>query len=72
MKYQLFLKTWLDGYYIKIFVNKMFSFEKRMSFFRSFFLREVEKIQLTIFISPAGSLELKEITPPRSEHLIHF
>lgn len=30
------------------------------------------KIQLTVFIAPAGSLEPKEITIPRSEHLFHF
>lgn len=30
------------------------------------------KIQLTVFIAPNGSLELKEITPPRSEHLFHL
>ena len=30
------------------------------------------KIQLTVFVAPAGSLEPKEITPPRSEHLFHF
>lgn len=42
-----------------------------MNSFRSFFEGR-GKIQLTVFIAPAGSLGLKETTPPRSQHLFYF
>lgn len=45
--------------------------KKKMSSFRGFF-EGGGKIQLTVFIAPAGSLELKETTPPKGEHLFHF